>query len=116
MNACGVCRKQKLRCDGGSPACGRCARLGHQCMYDETRRKSGPRRGYVKGLETRLGLFSKVYFVELIRGHHSSESCRTNRAHGVTAQVETLLRQYEPVNERQSEPKPAAINMMVDDN
>ena len=53
-NACAVCRKQKLRCDGTEPACSRCARIGHRCVYDETRRRSGPRQGYVKGLETRL--------------------------------------------------------------
>jgi hypothetical protein len=54
-NACNVCRKRKLRCDGGTPACGRCTRLKHDCEYSERRRKSGPRRGYVKVLETRLG-------------------------------------------------------------
>jgi hypothetical protein len=28
--------------------------LGHSCAYDEVRRKSGPKRGYVKALEERL--------------------------------------------------------------
>jgi hypothetical protein len=54
-NACTLCRRRKLRCDGASPACATCARLKHECIYVESRRKSGPRRGYVKGLETRLG-------------------------------------------------------------
>lgn len=53
--ACVVCRKRKLRCDGNKPSCGTCARLGHECAYDEVRRKSGPKRGYVKQLEARLG-------------------------------------------------------------
>ncbi|KAL8859483.1 MAG: hypothetical protein Q9178_004161 [Gyalolechia marmorata] len=52
--ACAICRKRKLRCDGGRPKCGTCARLGHNCAYDEVRRKSGPKRGYVKELEARL--------------------------------------------------------------
>ncbi|KAA8894115.1 putative C6 transcription factor Prf [Sphaerosporella brunnea] len=52
--ACVVCRKRKLRCDGAKPSCGTCARLGHDCAYDEIRRKSGPKRGYVKALEARL--------------------------------------------------------------
>ncbi|KAI9684761.1 MAG: hypothetical protein M1829_000136 [Trizodia sp. TS-e1964] len=52
--ACVVCRKRKLRCDGSKPSCGTCARLGHDCAYDEVRRKSGPKRGYVKALEARL--------------------------------------------------------------
>lgn len=54
--ACVVCRKRKLRCDGGKPSCGTCVRLAHDCAYDEVRRKSGPKRGYVKQLEARLGL------------------------------------------------------------
>ncbi|KAI9873216.1 MAG: hypothetical protein M1830_000701 [Pleopsidium flavum] len=52
--ACVVCRKRKLRCDGGKPSCGTCTRLAHDCAYDEVRRKSGPKRGYVKQLEARL--------------------------------------------------------------
>ncbi|KAH7354648.1 fungal-specific transcription factor domain-containing protein [Rhexocercosporidium sp. MPI-PUGE-AT-0058] len=53
-NACAICRKRKLKCDGAAPECGRCKRLGHECVYVESRRKSGPKRGYVKGLESRL--------------------------------------------------------------
>jgi hypothetical protein len=53
--ACIVCRRRKLRCDGTRPSCGTCSRLGHECAYDEVRKKSGPKRGYVKQLEARLG-------------------------------------------------------------
>lgn len=52
--ACVLCRKRKLRCDGQRPTCGTCKRLSHDCAYDEVRRKSGPKRGYVKALEARL--------------------------------------------------------------
>ncbi|KAL8654274.1 MAG: hypothetical protein Q9226_003500 [Calogaya cf. arnoldii] len=52
--ACAICRKRKLKCDGGRPKCGTCARLGHDCAYEQVRRKSGPKRGYVKELEARL--------------------------------------------------------------
>ncbi|KAI9840058.1 MAG: hypothetical protein M1819_000251 [Sarea resinae] len=52
--ACIVCRKRKLRCDGQKPSCGTCTRLSHDCAYDEVRKKSGPKRGYVKALEARL--------------------------------------------------------------
>ncbi|KAI0484772.1 fungal-specific transcription factor [Xylariaceae sp. FL0804] len=52
--ACIICRKRKLRCDGIKPSCSTCTRLGHSCAYDEVRRKSGPKRGYVKALEERL--------------------------------------------------------------
>ena len=58
--ACVLCRKRKLRCDGQRPSCGTCARLAHECGYDEIRRKSGPKRGYVKALEARLGVFFAV--------------------------------------------------------
>lgn len=52
--ACIICRKRKLKCDGIKPNCSTCSRLGHDCSYDEVRRKSGPKRGYVKALEERL--------------------------------------------------------------
>lgn len=52
--ACLICRKRKLRCDGIRPSCGSCSRLGHECGYNDIRRKSGPKRGYVKELEARL--------------------------------------------------------------
>lgn len=52
--ACIICRKRKLKCDGTKPSCSTCTRLGHDCAYDEVRRKSGPKRGYVKALEERL--------------------------------------------------------------
>lgn len=53
--ACVICRKRKLKCDGSKPSCGTCSRLKHKCAYDEVRKKSGPKRGYVKELEARLG-------------------------------------------------------------
>lgn len=52
--ACVLCRKRKLRCDGARPTCGTCNRLSHDCAYDDVRKKSGPKRGYVKLLEARL--------------------------------------------------------------
>ncbi|KAL2019245.1 hypothetical protein VTK56DRAFT_9972 [Thermocarpiscus australiensis] len=52
--ACMICRRRKLKCDGIKPSCSTCKRLGHTCVYDEVRRKSGPKRGYVKALEERL--------------------------------------------------------------
>ncbi|CAI7573504.1 unnamed protein product [Penicillium viridicatum] len=72
--ACVVCRRRKLRCDGRRPSCGTCSRLGHECSYDEVRKKSGPKRGYVKQLEARL------------------------------AQVETLLKGQDPEPTRRTSP------------
>lgn len=52
--ACVLCRKRKLKCDSKRPSCSTCTRLQHDCSYDEVRKKSGPKRGYVKALEARL--------------------------------------------------------------
>jgi hypothetical protein len=62
--ACMICRRRKLKCDGVRPSCSTCSRLGHDCAYDEQRRKSGPKRGYVKALEERL---SEQYLRPVVR-------------------------------------------------
>ena len=59
--ACESCRKRKLKCNSQRPSCANCARLGHECTYEQARKKSGPKRGYVKQLESRLGV--KVCYV-----------------------------------------------------
>lgn len=58
--ACATCRKRKIKCDGVEPICSTCARLSHDCVYDEVRMKSRPKRNYVdvSGLEERLSQFS----------------------------------------------------------
>jgi hypothetical protein len=61
--ACVLCRKRKLKCDGSRPSCGTCKRLSHDCAYDEVRKKSGPKRGYVKLLEQRLRMLAYAYRV-----------------------------------------------------
>lgn len=71
--ACMICRKRKLRCDGNRPRCATCTRLGHDCAYDEVRRKSGPKRGYVKALEERLSA-SKLLPI------HSAMTCQARHS------------------------------------
>ncbi|KAJ5935424.1 hypothetical protein N7466_004971 [Penicillium verhagenii] len=71
--ACVVCRRRKLRCDGKRPSCGTCTRLGHECAYDEVRKKSGPKRGYVKQLEARLAQVET-----LLKGQDSDSAPRTS--------------------------------------
>ncbi|SPN97812.1 related to Zn(II)2Cys6 transcriptional activator [Cephalotrichum gorgonifer] len=77
--ACMICRRRKLKCDGVRPSCSTCSRLGHTCAYDEVRRKSGPKRGYVKALEERL------------------------------KQVETMLKTQEPNAAGGGNPKPVSL-------
>jgi hypothetical protein len=80
--ACVLCRKRKLKCDGTRPTCSTCKRLSHDCAYDEVRKKSGPKRGYVKLLEQRLRKLSIA--------SASAQHARTDTAR--TEQVEHLLK------------------------
>ncbi|KAJ5168279.1 uncharacterized protein N7482_003873 [Penicillium canariense] len=84
--ACVVCRRRKLRCDGKRPSCGTCSRLGHDCSYDEVRKKSGPKRGYVKQLEARLAQVET-----LLKGQESDPAPRPSppqpHEHSFTAPV-----------------------------
>ena len=74
--ACMICRKRKLKCDGIKPSCSTCSRLGHTCAYDEVRRKSGPKRGYVKALEERLSAYSRPYMADLFQSTSGGRTCR----------------------------------------
>src|ERR1700759_3794463 len=54
--ACNTCRKRKSKCNGERPVCQTCENTGRDCEWEETLRKTGPRRGYIRSLEARLGL------------------------------------------------------------
>ncbi|MCJ1470735.1 hypothetical protein MMC07_009382 [Pseudocyphellaria aurata] len=71
--ACVICRKRKLKCDGIKPSCSTCSRLGHNCAYDEVRRKSGPKRGYVKELEARLAQVETQLKTKILKNPKSTE-------------------------------------------
>ncbi|KAI9487962.1 fungal-specific transcription factor domain-containing protein [Zychaea mexicana] len=51
--ACVLCRKKKIKCDGTKPECLHCQEANTQCEYTESK-KRGPRKGYVQLLEERL--------------------------------------------------------------
>lgn len=53
--ACDTCRIRKDRCDGGRPTCNNCLRARRDCTYRPTK-KRGLRTGYVRALESLLGL------------------------------------------------------------
>ncbi|KAE8352810.1 fungal-specific transcription factor domain-containing protein [Aspergillus coremiiformis] len=76
--ACVVCRRRKLRCDGTKPSCGTCSRLGHECAYDEVRKKSGPKRGYVKQLEARLAQVETLLKTQEVTPSHSNQETGFN--------------------------------------
>lgn len=52
--ACDMCRQRKLKCNGEKPSCQTCIKLGRACEYTVTHKKSGPQRGYLRKLESRL--------------------------------------------------------------
>ncbi|KAJ3564800.1 hypothetical protein NPX13_g7723 [Xylaria arbuscula] len=96
--ACMICRKRKLRCDGIKPSCSTCTRLGHSCAYDEVRKKSGPKRGYVKALEERL---KQVEELLKTQEPSSSTSPEATKAPNVT---------FEPTRNHQTT-APASFNV-----
>lgn len=53
--ACDTCRVRKDRCDGNRPTCNNCLRARRDCTYRPTK-KRGLKTGYVRALETLLGL------------------------------------------------------------
>ena len=109
--ACMICRKRKLKCDGVKPSCSTCSRLGHLCAYDEVRRKSGPKRGYVKALEERLSEHS----IQAGPGAHLprprlSSCCRPALTNPLfLEQVETLLKTQDPAAALPEQPKTVPI-------
>lgn len=59
--ACVSCRARKLKCDRTKPACARCVKIQHECLYPESRRKPTFKRRNVKELEARLGTYIYIY-------------------------------------------------------
>ncbi|KAJ4361255.1 hypothetical protein N0V95_002024 [Ascochyta clinopodiicola] len=96
--ACVLCRKRKLKCDGTRPTCGTCKRLSHDCAYDEVRKKSGPKRGYVKLLEQRLQQVET-----LLKSQDTTEPNKdTARQTSATAYVVNTIQQAAPTTRTQS--------------
>ncbi|OJJ79286.1 uncharacterized protein ASPGLDRAFT_103375, partial [Aspergillus glaucus CBS 516.65] len=54
--ACDYCRKRKSKCDGAQPVCSVCRLFKKPCTYGNVK-KRGLQSGYVRGLESLLGLF-----------------------------------------------------------
>ncbi|KAH7097398.1 fungal-specific transcription factor domain-containing protein [Auriculariales sp. MPI-PUGE-AT-0066] len=64
QRACDVCRRKKIRCDGGQMVagskCTNCVAYNFDCTYQEAAKKRGPPKGYVESLETRLEKMEKL--------------------------------------------------------
>ncbi|ODA78208.1 hypothetical protein RJ55_05589 [Drechmeria coniospora] len=55
--ACEECRRRKLRCDRQQPQCGMCSAAGATCQITTNRAPRGPKRGYLKAMQARIGKF-----------------------------------------------------------
>ncbi|KAF5374528.1 hypothetical protein D9615_009070 [Tricholomella constricta] len=63
QRACDICRRKKIRCDGGQMPgnrCSNCIAYSFDCTYVEAAKKRGPPKGYVERLETRVEKLEKV--------------------------------------------------------
>ncbi|KAI0337248.1 hypothetical protein BDW22DRAFT_1364333 [Trametopsis cervina] len=63
QRACDICRRKKVRCDGGqmpNNRCTNCITYNHECTYVEAAKKRGPPKGYVEGLENRVVTMEKL--------------------------------------------------------
>ncbi|KAE8312879.1 hypothetical protein BDV41DRAFT_564798 [Aspergillus transmontanensis] len=77
--ACDQCRRRKSKCDGEQPECAICRHASRRCTYQDNGRRRGLQTGYVKSLETILGIvFQQIPDSEsLVQGllrdpqHHS---------------------------------------------
>ena len=56
--ACDECRRRKLRCDRGQPQCGVCRDTDTTCVTTTTRQPRGPRKGHLRALQSRIGMFA----------------------------------------------------------
>ncbi|KAL4953479.1 fungal-specific transcription factor domain-containing protein [Aspergillus filifer] len=54
--ACDQCRRRKSKCDGTQPVCKICQAAGRACSYENGGGRRGLPTGYVRSLETALGL------------------------------------------------------------
>lgn len=94
LTACLVCRKRKLKCDSARPKCASCARLGHAWYspfgyrlifsgYEETRKKSGPKQGYVKKLEQKSQTLEQrlAQLEKLLATHQNQQSASPMNTH-----------------------------------
>ncbi|CEP14954.1 hypothetical protein [Parasitella parasitica] len=74
--ACELCRRKKIKCDGGKPTCGNCVRLNNTCTYSSSNKKRGPRQGYIEMLEQRLAKMEQI----LLSDSKKTESNAENQA------------------------------------
>lgn len=95
--ACSECRRRKDRCGGQRPSCKSCIDNKRTCSYGPSK-KRGLRPGYVRGIETLLGLIfksiqgSEEWICGLLEGVvQPSSFCPASGLHGTNISVDHLL-------------------------
>ncbi|KAF5720051.1 quinic acid utilization activator [Fusarium mundagurra] len=95
--ACNECRRRKDRCGGQRPSCKSCIDNNRTCSYGPSK-KRGLRPGYVRGIETLLGLIfksingSEEWILGLLEGIiHQSSFCPASGLHDTNISVDLLL-------------------------
>ncbi|KAF4947573.1 hypothetical protein FGADI_10304 [Fusarium gaditjirri] len=95
--ACNECRRRKDRCGGQRPSCKSCIENNRACSYGPSK-KRGLRPGYVRGIETLLGLIfksipgSEEWIYGLLEGVIQQTSFRpASDLQGINISVDLLL-------------------------
>jgi hypothetical protein len=47
VQACDMCRKKKIKCDGKMPSCSHCQNYKTECIFTQVEKKRNPPKGYV---------------------------------------------------------------------
>jgi hypothetical protein len=47
LQACDMCRKKKIKCDGKMPSCTHCLNYKTECIFTQVEKKRQPPKGYV---------------------------------------------------------------------
>jgi Fungal Zn(2)-Cys(6) binuclear cluster domain len=45
IQACDMCRKKKIKCDGRLPKCGHCTNYKTECVFTQVEKKRNPPKG-----------------------------------------------------------------------
>ncbi|OUM64549.1 hypothetical protein PIROE2DRAFT_8621 [Piromyces sp. E2] len=53
-NACDHCREKKIKCSGEKPKCKNCSKLNTPCVYNQKKKKRGPKNGYIEELVNKI--------------------------------------------------------------
>ena len=48
--ACDMCRKKKIKCDGKMPKCSHCINYKTECVFTQVEKKRNPPKGYVPSI------------------------------------------------------------------